>query len=301
MTVTKEELMAKQKDLQARLDWLIGRSLAVWNYSDNPLAIVTEPDKTIDLQVRMNYNLNPIKDPTDPYLPFPLKTQYIGSADEVGFLLLTGLLNFTTTSSEMQQTIGMFAGRQENGKLTVEPKEVLKSYGLIFFIARQMLLDDTFRKYTMNGKIVTIAPDDTIDLITTPCDDKKKLSMLHDRLLFQAYFMPNFTKNAKYPAPVSVGEDDNEKADIAQLEMMMTQYLPYSKACLHVFGALFVGVSKMLGLSDADIDKWIQAGFSQTDDDGLRTFDPDLYYKMVTIWHGLVQYSLPHEIKKNFF
>lgn len=301
MTVTKEELTAKQKDLRARLDWLIGRSLAVWNYSDNPLAIVTEPDETIDLQVRMNYNLNPIKDPTDPYLPFPLKTQYIGNVDEVGFLLLTDLLNFTTTSSEMQQTIGMFAGRQENGKLTVEPKEVLKSYCLIFFIARQMLLDDTFRKYTMNGKIVNIAPDDTIDLITTPCDDKKKLSMIHDRLLFQAYFMPNFTKNAKYPSPVSVGEDDNEKADIAQLEMMMTQYLPYSKACLHVFGALFVGVSKSLGFSDADIDKWIQIGFSQTDDDGLRTFDPDLYYKMVTIWHGLVQYSLPHEIKKNFF
>lgn len=298
--VEKEELQAKQKDLQARLNWLIGRSIAEWNYSKNPLAIITDPTDSIELNVRMNYNIKPIKDVTDPFVPFSVDLKYISKPDELGFLLMTHLLSGITTNNDILQLIGVFAGKKENGKMTVKPNEVLKSIGLVFFIIRQMLLDDVFRKYSFNGKLATFAPDDAIGLVKTGVDNKKTLSMVHDRLLYQAYMLPNFTKDAKYPSPVQIAPDEL-KPNVAQLEMLMTQELPYAKAYLHVFASLFNASCQLLGMDDSNVDEWIQAGFSQTDDDGMRTFKSEMYFRMATIWHNIVFYSLPSEVKRNFF
>lgn len=283
--IKKEVLTQKLEDLQDFADEDIGIPLAVKDYDKKRLLILKQTSDTeFNIYVKLATVRNDIKKNRHDYLPFGMDISQLDSDDQIGIAILCNIFDSFTTDDELTTYIQML-GIEEKAP-TIHSDTVIESMANGFYILRQLLQDNIFREESDETSFLV----PIVDQLGTQMDEKD-VQNAQNRLRLLADTMSYVTGEGD-------GEPNQNIADILSLEQLMMQNSDTGVAYLHVFISLFRTMCDIFEIDSRYVDRWFEAGFDHDLDSQVHDEDEPTYHLMLNLWHGLVEASLPNEVRK---
>lgn len=298
------------------------------NYTDKPLLKLTYANKHYNAFVKISNDVDPklanaasgivplsVSDLSHVQFPFA----DVSNDDVIGLRLATVIpMMLKMDDSGIPERIILSASKVINeydmGNASQEiqayPDKILRSLGVLFYVERQLLLDSKFRTIVQQDESHILTPADAMNFAvddgTDGCITEDLLDTISKRLNLQAKRLPELIDNTD-DTPFTQDFDSvhmiigNALNDVLNLEVMMAQDTDLSYAYRVMFAILFKLACKMVGLTDDNYVEWTCIGDNSFDDQVTWENKPELYYKSTIIWHNLVYYSLPSEVRKTVY